>query len=107
VAVLETESKVVATAGQLSSDLGDGERVILSVDRGLYFGVEGVGSLVWARLQQPVTIAALCAEVEREYEIDHAGCERDVMVFVGELVQQGLATVVDGPDTSVPAPLGS
>ncbi|MGH2629745.1 MAG: PqqD family protein [Actinomycetota bacterium] len=105
--MLEGESRVVATAGQLSSDLGDGERVILSIDRGLYFGVDGVGSLVWQRLQEPVTIAALCADVERAYEIDHGRCESDMVGFVGELVEQGLATVVDGPDTSVPVSLGS
>ena len=41
----------------LATELNDSEVVMLDVDRGEYFGCEGVSKTIWDALEHPKTIA--------------------------------------------------
>jgi hypothetical protein len=94
-------SMIVATRSLVSSDLGQGERIILSIDRGLYFGVEGVGSFIWDLIQDPVSIADVRSAVVSEYDVDPARAGEDVSRFVGDLISNDLARVVHAEASGV------
>lgn len=52
-------SSIVATSNDLvSSDL-DGEVVMMSIDNGEYYGLDAVGSRVWALLERPQAVSDL------------------------------------------------
>lgn len=76
----------------LSTDI-DGEVVMMDVEKGLYFGLDAVGSDIWKRLETPVSAAELAAELVKDYDADTATIEADVLALFNRLVEQGLAEV--------------
>lgn len=89
------ETRVVAARNQVSSDLG-GEVAILHLERGTYYGLDGVGARVWGLIQEPTTVRAVHDVVLNEYEVDPAKCERDVISLLSDLANKELVEVEDG-----------
>ena len=79
----------------LSSDLSATELVMMNLDRGFYYGMEETAKAIWERLAEPRTVADLCADLLARYDIDRASCERDVLAFVDDLLQEDLIHVHD------------
>jgi hypothetical protein len=71
----------------------DDEVVILSVERGSYFGLDEIGSEIWHRLETPVRVEALCDALVAKYDADRSIIERDVLALLERLVAEGLITV--------------
>ena len=69
--------------------------VMMSLSQGKYYGLEGPGGRIWALLETPQTVGTLCAELEKEFEVDPETCERDVEEFVGSLLRESLVRVVE------------
>jgi coenzyme PQQ synthesis protein D (PqqD) len=61
------DTRVVASSRQLSTELA-GEIVILGLDDGVYYGLEGVGTRVWELLQSPRCLTELVAALVLEYD---------------------------------------
>ena len=79
--------------GTLSSDLG-GELVILDSQGGDYFALNEVGACIWEFLEDegsnvPPMIEKVCAK----FAVDRSVAERDVMLFLNDLVDRGLLGV--------------
>jgi hypothetical protein len=91
---ISTDSVVVAVKSQVSCQL-DAETVILHYDKGLYFGLNEVGTLVWNQVQQPRKVQEIRDAILREYEISDEQCERDLLKLLGELSEKGLVEVRD------------
>ena len=86
---LSPSAVVVAVTDQLSSELG-GEAVILHMGRGVYFGLDEVGTRVWALVQKPRSVRDICRELQAEYDVDGARVERAVVTLLGEMFEAGL-----------------
>jgi len=78
----------------IAADLG-GKHVLMSVDKGLYLGLDDVGKAIWQHLAEPLTIAALCETLQATYHVsDRAVFERDVIQFLQSLRFHGLIDAV-------------
>jgi len=75
--------------GFVSTDM-DGETVLMHIEHGSYFGIGGTGALIWDRLQEPQTEAALVEAVCAEYDVTEQDCRRDVAGFLAKLHENGL-----------------
>ena len=71
----------------------DQEVVILSVERGSYYGLDDIGSEIWQRLANAVRVDALCASLTEKYDADRATIERDVLHLLEKLAAEGLISV--------------
>ena len=89
---LAGDSVVMRCDGLLTAEV-DGELMAMSIDRGTCYGLNGVGTRIWALLAEPRTIDDLCASLLREYEVDAAQCRSEVIDLLEELRAEGLATV--------------
>jgi hypothetical protein len=85
---------VVASKKQLTCDLS-GEAAILHVDSGQYYGLDPVGARIWALVQQPCSVRALCDAILEEYEVEPERCERDVCQLLESLSGAGLIEIRD------------
>ena len=83
------DSTVVRSSDVLASPMGE-ELVMVDLDSGSYFGLDSVGAEVWARLERPVLVADLCAELEQEFEVDPETCARDVLALLHRMAEEGL-----------------
>jgi coenzyme PQQ synthesis protein D (PqqD) len=77
---------------QVSTDLGD-EIAILDVAGGQYFGLDGVGARVWSLLEEPRTLADLCAHITDEYDVDPTRCELDMIELIATLADEKLVLI--------------
>ena len=68
----------------------DGDIVMMSIERGEYFGIGGVGSRVWELLEKPVTLPDITAIICAEFDVDQTTCQADMEQFLGELESHGL-----------------
>jgi len=72
----------------------DDDIVMANIDSGHYFGVDQTSKRIWELLEKPVTVADLCTRIVKEYDVEPAKCEQDVLSFVNELAREGLIQVV-------------
>ena len=86
---IQGDSVVVRDPDMIAAEM-DGDLVMMSVERGAYFGIGGVGTRVWELLEQPRSVDQLCAAIVAEYEIDEATCRTDVTAFVQRLLDEKL-----------------
>lgn len=83
------ETTVVASGKQISSNLA-GEEVILQLESGVYYGLEGVGAFIWEQVKEPKTIGQLCAAVSAEFDVEAAQCQHDTLAFLSNLLDAQL-----------------
>jgi len=79
---------------QVSCDL-NGEAAILHLDQSVYFGLKGVGAQVWMALEKPQSLAELNRLVCKEFDVDGARAEADLVKFLSELQAAGLVERVE------------
>ena len=86
---------IEAAKQQVSCGLS-GEAVILSLQDGIYYGLNTVGARIWELLQEPRTVEELRSLIQQEFDVDPARCARDMEALLGELANHGLIEVRDG-----------
>jgi hypothetical protein len=66
----------------------DGEIVMMSIERGRYFGLDDIGSDIWKRIEPPCSFASLIDALAADYEADRATIAADVQTLLGRMVEQ-------------------
>jgi hypothetical protein len=84
--------KIFSRSSDLLSTDMDGETVMMSISRGQYYGVGGVGPRIWELLTRPMSVADIVQAICAEYAVDRDSCEADVRTFLGNLLAHGLVT---------------
>ncbi len=74
---------------QVSCKVND-EVAILDLDRALYFGLQGVGVHIWDLLEQPRSVADLCASIQAEFDVSEAECRADLLQVLTRLREERL-----------------
>ena len=87
---------VAAREGQLSTSLA-GEVVILDVERGVYFGLDGVGAKVWELLQTPCSVIDIVDRLAPQYDVPRDTLQTDVHALLEDLAGRGLVDVASAP----------
>lgn len=87
--LLDSTVCFVRNADLIAADM-DGDTVMMSIERGEYYGIGGVGSRVWGLLEQPISLNNIVATICAEFEVDKANCQADMESFIVELQRLGL-----------------
>ncbi|HEY6507112.1 MAG TPA: PqqD family protein [Vicinamibacterales bacterium] len=72
----------------------DGEAVLLNLDSGVYYGLDAVGTRVWALVVEHGTARGVCDQMEKEYAVSPEVLERDVDRLITEMRDKGLLVTV-------------
>ena len=78
---------------QVMSRLVDDETVLLDLKSGMYFGLDGVGKLIWESISEGKNLGETAAMIAAEYEVEEARAQSDVIEFASDLVDRGLLDV--------------
>ena len=89
---IESASIISQATGFLTSDI-DGETVMMSIEKGKYFGLDAVGSRIWDLLESPTKLVDLINSLVAEFEVDPKNCELDVLEFLERLNTKGMLRV--------------
>jgi hypothetical protein len=74
----------------------EGEAVILNLATGTYYGLDPVGTRIWELIQEQGRADAVLEAILHEYEVEHARCERDLLLLLRDLHAKGLIEIIDG-----------
>lgn len=84
------ESTRVVRNEELPTGEVDGELVALDLDRGQCFGMDQIGSAVWAIAAEPVTVGVIADSLTERFDVERERCLADIQAFVGDLIAEGL-----------------
>ena len=90
---LTLDTRLSARADLLASDLSETELVMMNIDAGKYYGVEGVAKVIWEFLNESRSVSEVCAHVCENFDIEAATAESDTLEFLNQLVSEGLVQV--------------
>jgi hypothetical protein len=71
----------------------DQETVLMSINAGAYYGLEGPARSIWEKLETPLTFTQLVDFLVDEYRVSPETCASDVQKFLAEMEQEGLLRV--------------
>lgn len=89
---LSSQTVLVATRDQVSCELGD-EAAILGMKNSVYYGLDPVGARVWRLLQEPRSVGEICEVIVNEYDVAAERCESDLVLFLQQMLREGLVEV--------------
>ena len=76
----------------LSSEI-DGERVMMSLDQGKYFGLNTVGSFIWELTESKSTFGEMLNKVEEKYDVAPEVCLKETSQFIEQLIEKKLVKI--------------
>lgn len=79
-------------AGLIEAEAGD-EVVGLHIENGSFYRFNRTAARIWALIEQPRTLADLCAALASEFKVDPVTCEREVRALLDDLAADGLVTL--------------
>ena len=66
------------------------ETVLLNLESGIYFGLDGVGKFIWDSVSDGKSLAETVDSIVAEYKIGEDQATKDVVDFTATLVERGL-----------------
>lgn len=81
---LDPQTIITRSDAILSTTLGD-EVAMMSIDEGVYYGLNPVGARIWHLIEEPLSVAQICDQLIAEYDVDPDTCRRDVAAFIDAL----------------------
>jgi hypothetical protein len=92
VSKLSQDSTICWSQGHLAAEINN-ELVLMSVEKGNYYGLDAIGADIWRRLETQVSVSDLCASMCREYDADASTIRRDVLALLERLAAEGLIEI--------------
>lgn len=89
---LTLDATVVQTPGNIVSDM-DGEKVMLSIEKGKYYNLGLSGGIIWELIKNPITGYELVKQLLVQYEVEQKECEEEVLFFLNHLKDEELIIV--------------
>lgn len=86
---MNLDTKLTVPPQVMSRMVGD-ETVLLNLESGLYFGLDGAGKLIWESVSAGQSLGQAVDYIVAEFEVDTSQAEADVLQFADTLVSRGL-----------------
>jgi hypothetical protein len=77
-----------------------GEAILLHLDSGEYFGLDGVATRIWQLMVEKGNLDAVERAMLEEFDVDSAVVSADLTRLVDELVAKGLIEVDGAPSSA-------
>ena len=82
-------------------DTIDGETLVINLETGSYYTLEGAGAVAWQALEGGATQAAVAAAVAEALGLDRSAVAAPVARLLGQLLDQGLVRASEAGDSTV------
>lgn len=92
---IDLQSTIARNEEIIFSDMGD-ETVMMSIDKGEYYGLDPMGRRIWELLEKPAQVNAICDTLCCEYNVTPEQCARDVLAFLNQLFEKEIIKIVKG-----------
>lgn len=90
--VIDTKARVCQKKDIYLTELDD-DRVMMDLDTGNYYILNGMGSIIWDKIHEEVSIEEIIDELLEEYDVEPEVCKTQVMDYLAKLLQSNLVRV--------------
>lgn len=90
---IEMSTVITRTRSVVSADIDDNETVMMSVEQGMYYGMDFVGNCIWKLIERPLSISQLCDTLLERFDVTREVCYQDVLDFLHDLRKDGLIEI--------------
>ncbi|MCB0994398.1 MAG: PqqD family protein, partial [Acidimicrobiales bacterium] len=84
---------VVRRSGEALEAIVDGQAVLLSIDSGDFYELNGTASVIWSLIDGDRSVGEIVEALHDEFDVDEQRCRDEVLDFVGRMVANNLAVV--------------
>jgi hypothetical protein len=88
-----TASTIIRPDPRLIVSPLDNEVVMMSIERGNYYGLNPVAADIWRIIGKGVSIGGICDQLATEYEVTPEECTSEVMAFISKLLEERLVEI--------------
>jgi hypothetical protein len=85
---IDLKTTLVRSSQVVASEI-DGETVVMDIDSGNCYAIDGNGCRIWRMLASPISLKDLILSLMRDFDVYPETCENDVLRFVYELSEKG------------------
>jgi hypothetical protein len=78
----------------LISVIGD-ETVMMDIDKGVYIGMNSVGSNIWNMLSEARSVKDIIFSLTTKYDISTAQCEKETLIYLKQMLDQDMLMIQD------------
>ena len=89
---IDMETVLERNEGVLVAEVDD-ELIMLDIDKGMYYGLDDIGSGIWELLAERQTVARLCERLQERYAVSAEMCREDLLPFLEDMHEIGLINV--------------
>lgn len=86
-------SDLVQRKDELLTTEIDGEVIAMSIENGACYGLNRMGTRIWAMIAAPISIDAICRTLLGEFDVAPDVCRRDVTELLETLRAENILTV--------------
>ena len=90
-----TLQSVISRNPEIIHSAMDDEVVMMSVDQGLFFGIDAIGTHIWTLLETPLKVEVLIEKLMAHYNVEQAVCENDTLLFLNDMLGRKVILVSD------------
>lgn len=91
--LINLQTTIKRNPALVSSDI-DGEKVMMSLENGEYFGLDPVGSRIWELIENPISVDKLISLLLDEFEVGEVQCNLDTIEFLNQLQEKNLLIII-------------
>ena len=96
-AKIDIQTKIQRAKNIPFSQLDD-ELLAIDAQAGYCYSLNPTAGRVWELIVLPVTVDTVCAQLLREYSVDEATCQREVIALLDGMLAAVLVRVLDGSE---------
>lgn len=73
----------------------DGEKVMMDIESGHYYGLDVVASRIWQLLEQPLSLNVLVDTLTSEFDVSPEKCREDIEPFLNDMLENNIISLQD------------
>jgi hypothetical protein len=77
-------------ADEVAFETVDGEAILINLSTGIYYSIDGIGSLVWSAIENGFSLLEVCQSVSTTYNRDTDEVNAHIATFVDQLLAENL-----------------
>jgi hypothetical protein len=81
-----TLQSVISRNPEIIHSAMDDELVMMSVDQGLFFGIDKIGTHIWNLLETPLKAEVLIEKLVAHYDVEPELCRNDTLLFLNDML---------------------
>ena len=89
---LNVNSTVQRHPDVIAAEAGD-DIVMVSIEKGYYYGVSNVGREIWESIEHPVKVSDLIDHFVQTFDVERSLCEQETLSFLEDLLRENLLQV--------------